>query len=424
MIVGGGLAGAKAAEALREQGYDGPVTLLAAEDELPYERPPLSKGYLVGKDEFEKAVVHPEAWYAENNVDLRRGTEVTAIDRGAHEVELADGTRLPYGALILATGAEPRSLPIPGADTALTLRTHADSDRIRATFGEGKRLVVIGAGWIGLEVAAAAREAGTDVVVLEAAELPLLRRARPGDGRGLRQAAPRPRCRPAARREDRRDHAVRRHGSTAARSSRPTRCWSASASGPATELAEAAGLDVDNGVLVDKSLRTSDPDIYAVGDIANHDHPVLGRRVRVEHWATALNQPATAAAAILGEDAAYDRLPYFFSDQYDLGMEYVGHATRDDTARVVVRGDVDAAGVRGVLARRPGPDPGRHERQRLGRARRGEAADRGPDRGRPRQAHRPGHGVRRRGAVAAVRRSAPRAGRRPRHCGRGCRGRG
>ena len=174
VIIGGGLAGAKAAEALREKGYDGPVTLLAAEDELPYERPPLSKGYLAGKDEFDKAVVHPEEWYAEHKVDLRRGTEVTAIDREAHEVELADGTRLPYGVLVLATGSEPRSLPIPGADTALTLRTHADSDRIRATFGEGKRLVVVGAGWIGLEVAAAAREAGTDVVVLEAAELPLL----------------------------------------------------------------------------------------------------------------------------------------------------------------------------------------------------------------------------------------------------------
>ena len=222
MIVGGGLAGAKAAEALREQGYDGPVTLLAAEDELPYERPPLSKGYLVGKDEFDKAVVHPEAWYAENNVDLRRGTEVTAIDRDAHEVELADGTRLPYGALILATGAEPRSLPIPGADTALTLRTHADSDRIRATFGEGKRLVVIGAGWIGLEVAAAAREAGTDVVVLEAAELPLLGVLGPEMGEVFAKLHRDHGVDLRLGREDRRDHAVRRtsRGRRAARGRR------------------------------------------------------------------------------------------------------------------------------------------------------------------------------------------------------------
>ncbi|MDX6374812.1 MAG: 3-phenylpropionate/trans-cinnamate dioxygenase ferredoxin reductase component [Nocardioidaceae bacterium] len=339
VIVGGGLAGAKAAEALREQGYDGPVTLLAAEDELPYERPPLSKGYLAGKDEFEKAVVHPEAWYAEHRVDLRRGTEVTAIDRAAHEVELADGTRLPYGVLILATGAEPRSLPIPGAETALTLRTHADSDRLKATFGEGKRLVVIGAGWIGLEVAAAAREAGTDVVVLEAAGLPLLGVLGPEMGEvfatlhrehgvDLRLGAKIAEITPSAVRladgeELEADAVVLGVGVR-----------------PRTELAEAAGLDVDNGVLVDESLRTSDPDIYAVGDIANHDHPALGR-LRVEHWATALNQPATAAAAILGGDAAYDRLPYFFSDQYDFGMEYVGHATRDDTARVVIRGDLD-----------------------------------------------------------------------------------
>jgi 3-phenylpropionate/trans-cinnamate dioxygenase ferredoxin reductase component len=340
VVVGGGLAGAKTAEALREKGYDGPLTLLAAEDELPYERPPLSKGYLAGKDEFVKAVVHPEEWYAEHDVDLRRGAEVTAIDRAAHEVELADGTRVPYGVLVLATGAEPRSLPIAGADTALTLRTHGDSDRVRATFGEGKRLIVIGAGWIGLEVAAAAREAGTDVVVLEAAELPLLGVLGPEMGEVFAQLH--------------RDHGVDLR--LGARIAEITPSGVRLEDGeeleadavlmgvgvrPRTELAEAAGLDVDNGVLVDGALRTSDPDIYAVGDIANHDHPVLGRRVRVEHWATALNQPATAAAAIMGEDATYDRLPYFFSDQYDLGMEYVGHASREATARVVVRGDVD-----------------------------------------------------------------------------------
>jgi NADPH-dependent 2,4-dienoyl-CoA reductase/sulfur reductase-like enzyme len=339
VIVGGGLAGGKAAEALREQGYDGPVTLLAAEDELPYERPPLSKGYLMGKDEFEKAVVHPEGWDADHNVDLRRHTLVTAIDRAAHEVALADGSRVPYGALILATGSEPRSLPIPGADTALTLRTHADSDRIRATFGEGRRLVVIGAGWIGLEVAAAARAAGTHVVVLEAAELPLLGVLGPEMGEVFAQLH--------------RDHGVDLRLGAKIAEITPSGVRledgeeleaDAVVLGvgvrPRTDLAEAAGLDIGNGVLVDGSLRTSDPDIYAVGDLANHDHPALGR-IRVEHWATALNQPATAVSAILGEDAAYDRLPYFFSDQYDLGMEYVGHATREATARVVVRGDVD-----------------------------------------------------------------------------------
>ena len=339
VIVGGGLAGAKAAEALRDQGYGGPVTILAAEDELPYERPPLSKGYLAGKDEFDKALVHPEAWYAEHDVELRRTTEVTAIDREAHEVELADGSRVPYGVLILATGAEPRALPLPGADTALTLRTHADSDRIRATFGEGRRLVVVGAGWIGLEVAAAARGAGTDVVVLEAGEQPLLGVLGPEMGEVFAALH--------------RDHGVdlRLGAKLAEITGSGVRLEDGEeipadavvvgvGVRPRTELAEAAGLEVDNGVLVDGSLRTSDPDIFAVGDIANHDHPVLGHRVRVEHWANALNQPAAAVAALLGGEAAYDRLPYFFSDQYDLGMEYVGHATRDETARVVVRGDV------------------------------------------------------------------------------------
>jgi 3-phenylpropionate/trans-cinnamate dioxygenase ferredoxin reductase subunit len=327
VIVGGGLAGAKTAEALREQGYDGSITLLAAEEELPYERPPLSKGYLAGKDEFEKAVVHPLEWYAEHDVDLRRGAEVSRIDRGSHEVELADGTRLPYGALVLATGSEPRTLDVPGAQP-LTLRTHADSDRIKATFGEGKRLAVVGGGWIGLEVAAAAREAGTEVTVVEAAEQPLLGVLGSDMGKVFADLH--------------REHGVDlRLGSTDLAGLEADAVVVGVGVRPRTELAEAAGLDVDNGVLVDPSLRTSDPDIYAVGDIANQDHPVLGRRIRVEHWANALNQPATAAAAILGGSAPYDRLPYFFSDQYDLGMEYVGHATREDTARVVTRGDVE-----------------------------------------------------------------------------------
>src|SRR4051794_29286551 len=327
VIVGGGLAGAKTAEALREQGYTGPVTLLAAEDELPYERPPLSKGYLMGKDEFAKAVVHPAEWYAEHDVDLLRGVRATSLDREVHEVQLDEGTRLPYGALVLATGSEPRTLEVPGAEP-LTLRTHADSDRIKATFGEGKRLAIVGGGWIGLEVAAAAREAGTDVTLVEGAEQPLLGVLGAEMGKVFADLH--------------REHGVDlRLGSTDLTGLEADAVVVGVGVRPRTQLAEAAGLDVDNGVLVDASLRTSDPDIYAVGDIANQDHPVLGHRVRVEHWANALNQPATAAAAILGGSAAYDRLPYFFSDQCDLGMEYVGHATREDTARVVTRGDVE-----------------------------------------------------------------------------------
>jgi NADPH-dependent 2,4-dienoyl-CoA reductase/sulfur reductase-like enzyme len=339
VIVGGGLAGAKAAEALRAKGFDGPVTLFGAEQQLPYERPPLSKGYLAGKSEFDEAIVHPGDWYEQNSVELRTGVEVTAVHPDASEVELADGARVPFGVLVLATGAEPRRLPIPGADTALTLRTREDSDAIRATLGQGKRLVVVGAGWIGLEVAAAAREQGTEVTVLEAAELPLLAVL------GNEMAA--------VFADLHREHGVdlRLGASIAAISADGVRLEDGSSIDadavvlgvgvrPRTELAAAAGLAVDNGVLVDASLRTSNPSIFAVGDIANHDHPVLGRRVRVEHWATALNQPSAVAAAITGDDTGYRELPYFFSDQYDLGMEYIGHAARDSYARVVVRGDL------------------------------------------------------------------------------------
>src|SRR4051812_22531226 len=338
VIVGAGLAGAKAAEALRERGYEGPVALLGDEAELPYERPPLSKGYLAGKAAFDDAVVHPAAWYDEQRIDLRLGAHVTAIDRDRREVELAGGERMPYGALLLATGAEPRRLPIPGADTALALRTRADSDAIRATFGEGRRLVLIGAGWIGLEVAAAARTAGTDVTVLEAAELPLL--AVLGEQMATVFA------------DLHREHGVdlRLGASVAAIEADGVRLADGSlvpadavvvgvGVRPRTELAEAAGLEVDNGVLVDAQLRTSDPAIFAVGDIANQDHPVLGRRIRVEPWAAALNQGPAAAAAILGGTEPYGALPYFFSDQYDLGMEYVGHATPGSYTQVVVRGD-------------------------------------------------------------------------------------
>jgi NADPH-dependent 2,4-dienoyl-CoA reductase/sulfur reductase-like enzyme len=245
---------------------------------------------------------------------------------------------VPYGALVLATGSEPRRLPVPGADTALTLRSRADSDAIRATFGAGRRLAVVGGGWIGLEVAAAARAAGTEVTVLEAAELPLLGVLGPEMA--------------AVFADLHREHGVQLRlgvsieaidGSGVRLADGTTVAADTVVLGvgvrPRTELAEAARLAVDNGVLVDAALRTSDPAIFAVGDIANHDHPVLGRRIRVEHWAAALNQPATAAAALLGREASYTDLPYFFTDQYDLGMEYIGYAPAGSYARVVTRGE-------------------------------------------------------------------------------------
>jgi 3-phenylpropionate/trans-cinnamate dioxygenase ferredoxin reductase component len=340
VVVGGGLAGARTVGALREQGYTGPISLIGSEGELPYERPPLSKGYLSSGSGFDDAVVFPTEWYAEHDVDLRLSTEAVAIDRPASTVVLADGDRIEYGALVLATGAEPRRLPLPGAESALTLRTHTDADAIRANFGAGRRLAIIGGGWIGLEVAAAARTAGTDVTVLEAAELPLLAVL----GREMATSYA----------DLHREHGVdlRLGIGIASIGAAGVRLVDGSEVAadtvllgvgvrPRVELAEAAGLDIDNGVLVDASLRTSDPAIFAVGDIANHDHPVLGR-VRVEHWATALNQPPVAAAAALGGPDVYSALPYFFSDQYDVGMEYVGHAPPGSFTRVVTRGDVAA----------------------------------------------------------------------------------
>ncbi|AQU66392.1 NAD(P)/FAD-dependent oxidoreductase [Streptomyces niveus] len=347
VIVGAGLAGAKAAETLREEGFDGPIALLGEESERPYERPPLSKGYLQGKEERETAFVHPSGWYAEHDVDLRLGTTVTAIDPAAHEVALADGSRVGYAKLLLTTGSSPRRLSLPGADLdgVLQLRRFADSDRIKETFGSASRVVVIGAGWIGLETAAAARAAGLEVTVLETAELPLLHVL----GREAAQIFARLHT----------DHGVElrcgvKVSEITGTGGRATGVVLADGSrldtdavivgvgiSPNTQLAAAAGLDVDNGIRVDAHLRTSQPDIHAAGDVANAFHPLLGKHIRVEHWANALNQPRTAAKTMLGEDVTYDRVPYFFTDQYDLGMEYTGYAEPGAYDQVVFRGSTD-----------------------------------------------------------------------------------
>jgi NADPH-dependent 2,4-dienoyl-CoA reductase/sulfur reductase-like enzyme len=345
VIIGGGLAGAKGAEALRGQGYPGTLTLIADEPHLPYERPPLSKGYLAGSARFDEAVVLAADWYREHDVDLRLSTRASSLDVAGHRVRLDGGVSVEYDKLLLATGSVPRRLPVPGADRdgVHYLRTREDSDAIRGLFGAGRRLVIIGAGWIGLEVAAVARGAGTEVTVVEVAELPLVGVLGPelaqvfadlhaANGVDLRFGA--------------QVEAIVSEGGRATGVRLGTGTVPADAVvvgvgvAPDVELAAKSGLAVDNGVLVDASLRTSDPDIYAVGDIANQNHPLLGHRVRVEHWATALNQPACAAAAMLGNDASYRDLPYFFSDQYDLGMEYIGHAPRGSYTQIVVRGDL------------------------------------------------------------------------------------
>ena len=347
VIVGAGLAGAKAAETLREEGFDGPVVLIGDEAERPYERPPLSKDYLLGKAERDTIYVHPESWYADNGVELRLGVPVTGIDRAAHEVALADGSRIGYARLLLATGSSPRHLTVPGADAdgVLYLRRVGDSDQIKATFQTASRIAVIGAGWIGLESTAAARAAGVEVTVLEAAELPLLRVLGPEVARvfaGLH-----------------REHGVdlrfgvqvseittaggRVSGVRLADGSHVEADVVIAGVGitPNTQLAEAAGLQVSNGVVVDAGLRSADPDFFAAGDVASALHPVLGRHIRLEHWANALNQPQAAARSMLGQDVAYDKVPYFYTDQYDLGMEYAGYVEPGGYDQVVFRGDVD-----------------------------------------------------------------------------------
>jgi 3-phenylpropionate/trans-cinnamate dioxygenase ferredoxin reductase subunit len=347
VIVGASLAGAKAAETLREEGFGGPIALIGEEEERPYERPSLSKDYLLGKAERETIYVHPQAWYADHGVDLRLGTLVTRVDPLAHEVTLADGSLIGYGKLLLATGSAPRRLPLPGADAegVLYLRRVGDSDRIRTTLQTATRIAVIGAGWIGLETAAAARSAGVEVTVLEAAELPLLRvlgREVAESFAGLH-----------------REHGVdlrfgvqvaeitgsggQADGVRLADGSHIPADAVVVGVGitPNSQLAEAAGLEVGNGIVVDAGLRSSDPDIYAAGDVANAYHPLLGRHVRVEHWANALNQPQVAARAMLGQDVAYDLVPYFYTDQYDLGMEYAGYVEPGGYDRVVFRGDVE-----------------------------------------------------------------------------------
>nr|WP_202445280.1 FAD-dependent oxidoreductase [Streptomyces sp. SID4941] len=356
------MAGAKAAETLREEGFTGRVILIGDERDHPYERPPLSKGYLTGKEERDGVFVHETAWYARADVELHLGQVVTSIDRAGRSVHLGDNTVVHYDKLLLATGAEPRRLDIPGTDLVGVhhLRRLAHADRLRHVLSalgrDNGHLVIAGGGWIGLEVAAAARGYGAEVTVVEPAATPLHHVIGPELGQiftDLHTA-----------------HGVRFHFGArlteitgqdglvlAARTDtgeeHPAHdVLAAIGASPRTALAEAAGLDMaapehGGGVAVDTSLRTSDPHIFAAGDIASVEHPLFGARLRVEHWANALNGGPAAARAMLGQDVVYDRVPYFFSDQYDLGLEYSGWAPPGSYDQVVIRGD---AGKREFIA--------------------------------------------------------------------------
>jgi 3-phenylpropionate/trans-cinnamate dioxygenase ferredoxin reductase component len=349
VIVGGGLAGAKAVEALRDSGFDGDLILCADEQHPPYERPPLSKEYLAGKKSLAEFTVHDLDWYRDNHVDLRLGAGVTSLDAGARTVGLADGTTVAYDKLLLATGSAARRPPIPGsgADGVHYLRTYDDAVELNSVLTEGSSLAVVGAGWIGLEVAAAARQRGVDVTVVEAANQPLA--AALGETVGEVFANLHREHGVDLRLQAQVDEITTTNGSATGLRLRDGSAVAADAvlvavgAKPNVELAEGAGLamgsHVQGGVLVDASLRTSDPDVYAVGDIAAAEHPLFNTRIRTEHWANALKQPAVAAAGMLGRPGEYTELPYFFTDQYDLGMEYAGYAPSFE--RVVFRGDVD-----------------------------------------------------------------------------------
>jgi 3-phenylpropionate/trans-cinnamate dioxygenase ferredoxin reductase subunit len=344
VIVGAGLAGAKAAETLRDRGFDGRITLIGSDLELPYERPPLSKAYLAGTSPRADAFVHPDGFYAEQDIDVLTSTIATALDASARRVHLSDGAGIVYDRLLIATGALPRRPRIPGAalDGVHLLRTVADADALRRALTAGARVTVVGAGWIGCEVAATARALGADVTLIERAGAPLERVLGPTLGAFFAQVH-------------------REHGVDVATSAgveaiegrgrvegirlsngRRIECDAVVLGvgvAPDTTLAASGGLEIDDGIVVDDRLRTSVPDVFAAGDVASAYHSRYGRHLRVEHWANALNQGIAAAASMLDHGEPYARLPYFFSDQYDLGMEYIGRHEPDD--RLVVHGEPD-----------------------------------------------------------------------------------
>ncbi|HEX9823956.1 MAG TPA: FAD-dependent oxidoreductase [Actinomycetota bacterium] len=341
VVVGAGLAGGAAVRELREGGYDGPLVLIGDEAHAPYERPPLSKEYLRGEQGPADLALFPEDWYEDAGVERRLGVRVTGLDTRAREIELDGGDRLAYERLLIATGGSPRRLAEP-ADRIVELRRLEDATRLREHVRPGAKLVIVGAGFIGAEVAASARSVGADVTMIDPSEVPLRRAL--GEEMGSIYA------------RIHRDHGVDlRLGEgvekveSTADLARVTTTTGATIEGdavvvgigivPNTGLAEEAGLDVDNGILVDAACGTSADGVYAAGDVANHDHPLFGR-IRVEHFDNALKMGAAAARGMLGGEEPFDDPHWFWSDQYDVNLQYAGFAaTWDD---VVIRGSVDA----------------------------------------------------------------------------------
>ncbi len=344
VIVGANLTGGAAATTLRQEGFDGRLVLIGAEPHLPYERPPLSKGYLRGEEDREKAFLHPDSWYADNEVELRLGTRATRIDTAERAVDLVDGERIPFDRVLVATGGRTRRIDVPGADLEgiHELRVLEDADGIRAEAGPGRKAVIVGAGFIGSEVSASLRTMGVDVEVVEMGAAPLLRVLGPEIA--------------AVYEGVHRDHGVRFHfgeglvrfegngrvGAVVTDHGTRIECDFVVVGvgiGPATDVVDGTDIAVDNGVIVDERCRTNVEGVFAAGDVANHFHPVFGRHLRVEHWDNALKQGAAAALNMLDRDVSFDDPHWFWSDQYDHNLQYMGHAIRWD--QVVVRGSLE-----------------------------------------------------------------------------------
>ncbi len=346
VIIGGGLTAARAIEAIRETDQETPIVLVGREDRLPYERPPLSKAVLMGNDPEESAFTHPQEWYDNHHVELRLGISVDKLDTSAKTVGLSDGSELTWDRVLLATGSGVRKLKVPGSDLTdvFYLRSMPDSAAIKARLVAGSNIVIVGAGWIGLEVAAAARENGAEVTIVEPQAAPLLGVV--GEQIGTWFA------------DLHRGHGVTfRFGDgveslegdedgkvTAVLTSSGDRLEADTVIigvgiFPNDRLAKDAGIHVDNGVVVDEALKSATPGVFAAGDVANWYNPTLDARLRVEHWANAHDGGYAAGQSIAGQEVRYGPIPFFFSDQYDMGLEYAGYVPRGTDTEVFLRGD-------------------------------------------------------------------------------------
>lgn len=342
VIAGAGHAAGQLVVSLKQKKYDGKIVLVGDEPYLPYQRPPLSKKFLAGAMEAERLFVKPASFYDDTNIELRLETQISAIDRDGKCLHSSDGDEIPYGKLVLALGSRARQLPVEGAKLKCIhyLRSIADVEHIREDFQSGRRLVVVGAGYIGLEVAAVAQQAGLDVTVIEMANRVMSRVVSPeisdfyqiehtNQGvkfrlsTGVSAFAGKKRVKSVTTSEGEEipaDIVVIGVGIL-----------------PNTELATEAGLDVDNGIVVDDHCQTGDPDVYAVGDCTLHPNAIYGRRLRLESVHNAVEQAKTAAANICGQETSYSQVPWFWSDQYDLKLQIAGLSEGYDS--VAIRGN-------------------------------------------------------------------------------------